>query len=269
MRECWEVRAIPSGSLTSYSCDDSSMRAPRSWPIGWQRFNLWFIFVVVVTAVATGYAQDPASNTPAPAADKGALQVNWLYGSFVPKEVPLEALTPAQRWKLYTRMTYTTYGIYIKTGFFTLRDQIANSPPEWGQTAAGFGKRLGTRQAQFVIQNSLTALGDAAVGWELRYDRCRCDGLWPRTWHSIARNFVTYDRTEKNLRPQLMPYAAAFGAAVAAAAWQPDNPNLLVKGYQGAITQAGVGIGINWLAEFAPEIKKVLRRNKDKAVNKP
>jgi hypothetical protein len=38
----------------------------------------------------------------------------------------------------------------------------------------------------------------------------------------------------------------------------------LVKGYQGAITQVGVGIGVDWLAEFAPEIKHMLHRDKAK-----
>jgi hypothetical protein len=35
-----------------------------------------------------------------------------------------------------------------------------------------------------------------------------------------------------------------------------------VKGYQAAITQVGVGIGVNWLAEFAPEIKRTLHIDK-------
>ena len=74
---------------------------------------------------------------------------------------------------------------------------------------------------------------------------------------------MTYDRTEKALRPQLFSYAAAFGGAAIAATWYPGNPNVLVKGYQGAITQVGVGIGVNWLAEFAPEITRVIRRKKE------
>jgi hypothetical protein len=190
------------------------------------------------------------------------LSVNWLYGAYVPKDVPLVPLTPKQRWKLYIRMTYTTWGIYIKTGFFTMSDQIRDTPPEWERSASGFAKRAGTRQAQFVIQNSLTALGDAALGWEVRYNRCRCEGFKRRSWHAIARNFVTYRSSDQHLRPQIMPYAAAFAASVTAASWEPGNPNLLVKGYQGAITQVAFGIGVNWLAEFAPDIKAILRRNK-------
>jgi len=100
------------------------------------------------------------------------------------------------------------------------------------------------------------------LGWEPRYDRCRCGGFWPRTGHAIVRNFVTYDRTEKSLRPQLLPYLGAFTGSVTGTAWQPGNHNWEVKGYQAVITQVPVGMAINWIGEFAPEITRVVRRHK-------
>jgi hypothetical protein len=190
------------------------------------------------------------------------INVNWIYGAYVPKDVPLNPLTNKGRWRLYVRQAYTTPGIYIKTLLFTTHDQVQNTPSEWGNDIEGYAKRIGSRQAQFIIQNSLSAEGNALASWEPRYDRCRCNGIWPRTRQTVVRNFVTYDRTEKGLRPQLFSYAAAFGGAAVAATWYPGNPNVLVKAYQGAIAQVGVGIGVNWLAEFAPEITRVLRREK-------
>ena len=224
-----------------------------------RRIACFILTLTLMAANAVAQANSAAQQPTAPN-ENDSLKVNSLDGAFVPRSVPLKPLTPPERWKLYLRTTYTTYGIYIKTGIFTLSDQIRNVPPEWGKTPGGFGKRLGTREAQFVIQNSLTAAGNAALGWEPRYDRCRCAGFWPRTWHAINRNFVTYGGPNQSTRPQIMPYAGAFGAAAASASWQPNNPSVLIKGYQGAVTQVAVGIGVNWLAEFAPEIKRVLRR---------
>lgn len=230
----------------------------------------WLMLMVLVLFKLAAYAQDaaPAKQDPASVnqagttgSDKDALKVNWLYGSFVPKEVPFIPLTPHQRWKLYLRATYTTWGIYVKTGLFTISDQIENSPSQWGRGFDGFAKRLGTRQAQFVIQNSLNHYGNAVVGWEPRYDRCHCNGFWPRTRHSIVRNFVTYGGAEQALRPQIMPYAAAFGGGATVATWLP-GANVVVKGYQAAVTQVAVGIGANWLAEFAPEITHALHLKK-------
>jgi hypothetical protein len=37
---------------------------------------------------------------------------------------------------------------------------------------------------------------------------------------------------------------------------------VLIKGYQSAATQAWVGVVSNLLAEFAPDVKRMLRKNK-------
>jgi hypothetical protein len=190
------------------------------------------------------------------------INVNWLYGSFVPRDVPLEPLDGRLRWNLYIRQTYTTPGIYVKTTLFTVHDQVHNAIPEWGGGIQGFATRFASREGQFIIQNSVTSLGFAAVGWEPRYDRCRCDGFWPRTRHAIVRNFVTYDQTEKSLRPQIMPYLGAFAGSAISTTWKPGNVRLWTEGYQGVITQVPVGIGTNFLGEFAPEITRILRKKK-------
>jgi len=204
----------------------------------------------------------PSRDRATSAESQAQINVNWFYGSYVPKNVPLESLDARMRWKLYLRQTYTTPGIYIKTLLFATHDQVTDSDPEWGDDFEGFAKRLGNRQVQFIIQNSVSSLGNGIAGWEPRYDRCKCDGFWPRARHAIVRNFVTYDRTETSLRPQLMAYLGAFGAASIASTWEPGHPRWEVKGYQAAVTQVFVGTGINWIGEFAPEIGKVLKRKK-------
>ena len=222
-----------------------------------------FAFIIAIVS-GPCFAQQPPqlSQQPAREADK-QINVNWLYGSYIPKDAPIEPLTGAERWTLYKRMTFTTWGIYIKTALFSIHDQFTTSPSQWGNGIGGFGKRVLTRQAQYIIQNSFTAAGDAALGWELRYDRCRCNGFWPRTRHAIVRNFVTYN-ANRELRPQLMPYAASFGGGVITATWEPGNPGLLVKGYQGVIDQVAVGIASYWIGEFAPEITRVLRKKRSR-----
>jgi hypothetical protein len=207
------------------------------------------------TRPQTAGSENPETNTQLP--------VNWLYGAYVPKEAPLVSLNGKERLKLYVRQTYTTPGIYIKTGFFAVHDQVRNTPADWGDGIAGFGKRLGSNQATNIIQNSFTSLGQASVGWEPRYDRCKCEGGWLRFRHAFVRNFVTYDRSEISVRPNIMPFAAAFGAGVISATWNPNNPTITVKGYQSVITQAWVGVIINNIGEFAPDVMKKLKKHKN------
>jgi hypothetical protein len=190
------------------------------------------------------------------------INVNWLYGSYVPKGVQMESLNGKQRFALYVNQTYTTPGIYVKTILFASRDQIADRNPQWGQGIEGYAKRLGDRHLQSIIQNSIASSGNAVLGWEPRYDRCKCDGFWLRTRHAVVRNFVTYDRSEKSLRPQLMPYVGAFGSSALATTWQGENASWTVRGYQAAITQVFVGSAINWVGEFAPEIFGVFHKKK-------
>jgi hypothetical protein len=212
----------------------------------------------------SGIAQEPTKAVETPATPvSSTLPVNWIYGAYIPKGAPMQPLTGDQRFKLYLRQTYTTPGIYVKTGFFAIHDQAKEVQPDWGDGASGFAKRLGSLHAGNVIQNSLTALGNAAVGFEPRYDRCRCEGAWPRMRHAVVRNFITYGGADdKAVRPQIMSYAAAFGAGVTVASWEPNNHGVLPKGYQSMVTQAWVGVVVDALAEFAPDIKRMLHKNK-------
>jgi hypothetical protein len=243
----------------------------------------WAMIAVVVSILASScFAQENTQNpqtcppaakpqAPAPQPEKKTdkqINVNWLYGAYVPKDVPLEPLSGNERVHLWIRASFTTYGIYFKTAVFSLSDQANNKPPAWGDGWAGYGKRVASRQGQFVIQNSLSALGNGILGYEPRYNRCRCNGFWPRTGHAIARNFVTYDRTESNIRPQIPLYAAAFGAGVIAGTWTP-NHDLLTTGGHGALTQVGFGILANVFGEFWPEIERIWKHNKKPAGSAP
>jgi hypothetical protein len=190
-----------------------------------------------------------------------SLSVNWLYGAYIPKDAPLIPLSGKQRLKLYLRQSFTSPGIYVKTALFSVGDQIDQSPPEWGRNFGGYARRVGSRYGQFVVQNSFSTLGNALLRYEPRYDRCRCDGFWPRTGHALMRNFVTYNRTETEMRPQIALYAAALAAGMVSSTWKPRS-EAWPEGYQSVITQAGFGLLSNWIGEFAPEITRVVRRRK-------
>jgi len=185
--------------------------------------------------------------------------VNWLYGAYVPKNVPLVTLNGSERGQLFVAQSFVTPGIYIKTGFFSTWDQIRNEPPEWGSGPSGFGKRAASHHTQSLIQNSLSTIGNAALGYEPRYDQCKCDGTWNRIRHAVVRNFVTYNRTEKERRPQFAMYGAAFGSGAISTVWKPEGLNAISNGANGLLDQAIWGTLTNLVGEFGPEIKKILK----------
>jgi hypothetical protein len=57
-------------------------------------------------------------------------------------------------------------------------------------------------------------------------------------------------------------YLGAFVGNVTATAWEPGNSEWQVKGVQGVVTQVPIGMGINFIGEFAPEITRGIKHNK-------
>ena len=187
------------------------------------------------------------------------LPAQWFLGSYVPSDRNLTPLTLEERRDVYIRQTYLTGASYLKRLFSAGVDQARGAPYEWGGGLGGYGKRFGSRYGQFIIQNSIAAAGNAALGYEPRYDYCKCTGFWPRTKHAIERNFVTYNETEVERRVQIPLYVGAFGAgAISGATWRPATENPWKDGAYSVASQAGFGVLSNWLQEFALDIGRKL-----------
>ncbi len=182
------------------------------------------------------------------------LPIVWLIGPYVPHQIKLSPLTLPERREVYFRQTYFNAGAYFARAFAAGVDQARGIPYEWGGGFGGYGQRFASHFGQFMIQNTLVAGGNAALGYEPRYDVCRCSGFWPRTRHAIVRNFVTYNETESELRPQIPLFAGAFSAGVIASTWKPGNHSVLSDGLYATLEQAGYGVAVNWVKEFALDI---------------
>lgn len=203
------------------------------------------------------------NSTRASMADKiRDLPTRWLRGTAVPPERELYSLNNHQRFRVYVRQTYFSVGTYADRALRTGIDQARGVPSQWGGGMEGFGKRYASRYAQYVIKNTLTSAGDAALGYEPRYDLCRCRGFWNRTRHAMIRNFVTYNSTERELRPQLPLYGAAFVAGMAASNWKPGPRNPWSEGGRAAAEQAGWGVLSKWLNEFSGDIGRTISRRR-------
>jgi hypothetical protein len=190
------------------------------------------------------------------------LPAEWFLGAYVPSDRNLQPLNYQERGQVYVRQTYLTGASYLKRLFAAGVDQARGVPSQWGGGFAAYGERFGSRYGQFIIQNTLTSAGDAALGYEPRYDLCRCLGFWPRTRHAMLRNFVTYNSTEIEKKPQIPLYLAAFSAGALATTWKPGSQSPWRSGAYGVLAQAGVGAISNWLQEFALDLGRKLSRNK-------
>jgi hypothetical protein len=179
----------------------------------------------------------------------------WIAGIYVGKNRKLVPMTRQQREDYYLHQTFTTPEAYMKRMFAALVDQ-ARGVPAWQGGIGGYAERFASREGQFFTSNSLAALGNAKLGYEVRYDKCKCSDFRHRMRHAIMRNFLTYDRSEENLRPQFALYGGAFGGGLVATAWKPSPKNAWVNGVWAVLGQAAYGSLVNLITEFGTEINR-------------
>jgi hypothetical protein len=180
----------------------------------------------------------------------------WIAGEYMGRNRPLVSPTREQREEIYLRETLTTPEAYIKRMFAAGIDQARGVPYQWDDGWAGYAERFASREGQFIAANSLAALGNAKLGYEVRYDQCKCQGLWRRTRHAFVRNLVTYDRSEEHLRPQWALYGGAFGGGMISTAWKPSPKDAFTNGGRAAAEQVGWGTLLNFFTEFSWEINR-------------
>jgi hypothetical protein len=180
----------------------------------------------------------------------------WIAGEYVGRNRKLVSPTRQQREEIYLRQTLTTPEAYMKRMFAAGIDQARGTPYQWDDGWAGYAERFASREGQFIAANSLAAAGNALLGYEVRYDQCKCQGLWPRTRHAFIRNLVTYDRSEEHLRPQWALYGGAFGGGAISTVWKPGSHSVFAEGGQAMAEQIGWGTLLNFFTEFSREINR-------------
>lgn len=138
---------------------------------------------------------------------------------------------------------------------------IVGDPDGWGRTWNGYGKRVGTTFALFTMEEAIHDTGDAALRLDPRYFRCRCNGVWHRSWHALKMTALAYDG-EGQLHLDLPRFAGDYAASMIVTTWYPPHYSPLVQGVQMGHVQVGTDVGVNLLREFSPELKRILQRFK-------
>ena len=216
-----------------------------------------------IAAEKTKQVTVKAAETTKQLAEQGLVHMrsweqSWVTGIFVERDTPLVPLTLEQRKQIYFRQTLATPGAYLKRMFAAGIDQARGVPSQWDDGLGGYAERFASREGQFIAANTLAFMANSRLGYEVRYDQCRCKGFLPRARHAILRNLVTYDRREQNWRPQLGLYAGSFGGGLISTAWKPHPRNAFAEGGRAMAGQVAYGTLLNLFIEFATDINRKL-----------
>ena len=145
--------------------------------------------------------------------------------SALPRQVASSYTRPTQKL-VADNYLFATFGPYPISGAAVAAGvgQWNNSPPEWGQGAQGYGKRIGSDFGMAAIGTTVRYGLSEAFREDSLYYRCECRGVFPRIGNAVIST-VTARRGQNGHRvfsfsALAAPYA---GAAVAVYGWYPDR----------------------------------------------
>ncbi len=176
------------------------------------------ILLLLVAAMTVRTKAQAVANSASPSATEE-----------VTKSAPpnLQYVRPTQKTRLHNYFfdamgPYPIVGAAIAAGI----NQANNTPPEWRQGAAAYGKRLGSDFGIAAVSTSTRYALATAFREDTLYYRCQCKGLFPRLDHAVISTF-TGRRGNNGHRvfsiPALVaPYA---GALTAVYGWYPGRYN--------------------------------------------
>jgi hypothetical protein len=136
-----------------------------------------------------------------------------------------------------------------------------NSPPEWGGSWEGFGKRYGNRALTIGISNSIEAAMGTLWAEDPRYRRSRESGLWRRTGYAAKTTLLAY-HADGELHPAYARYLGVVGNNFIANSWLPPSSNQ----WQDALERVGWGLlgrfGDSMFQEFWPDVARLIHKKK-------
>jgi hypothetical protein len=181
----------------------------------------------------------------------------------VARDQPWRPLRAEERLDLLVRGSYLNPASHLRAGLVATIDHLQNDPPQWDNSLVGFRHRFADRSARFLVRDTLEAGMAGALGHEVRYVPCPCEGARRRLWHAFAGGFRTYDRNGQ-WRPHYSRYASVFGAEYIRYTWRPPADRDASEVATGALVQLGVGVTGRVFREFSPEIKHGFRKLRGK-----
>jgi len=131
--------------------------------------------------------------------------------------------TRSTRLRNYLFDSFGPYPI-VGAGFVAGINQAYDTPPEWKQGAAAYGRRLGSNFGIAAISGTTRYALAEALREDTLYYRCECQGVFPRLKHAVISTFTARSGDDGHrvfaFSALVSPYA---GTMTAVYAWYPDR----------------------------------------------
>ena len=194
------------------------------------------------------------AQSPDPPRDSGIVStaIGWI------SPAPDTPLTAGQRWHDYWMATVGP-GAMLSEGIAAGFGQWVNSPPEWGQGGAGYGRRLANDMGYNAVRNTLMHGSAALLHEDNRYFASGKQSAAGRVVYALTSP-VTARRESGARSVSISGITGIVGVSLISRAWSPPSwqgaDNVAISA---ALTYAGTA-GFNLAREFVPDIIRRFRR---------
>jgi hypothetical protein len=142
-----------------------------------------------------------------------------------PTQLDLTYTRPPQSTKLHNYV-FDAFGPYPIVGAAAVAgfNQTYNTPPEWKQSAEGYGKRFASDFGIAAVSTTTRYALAEAFKEDTLYYRCECTGVFPRLRHAVLST-LTARRGEDGHRVFSVPSLVSpyVGTMTAVYGWYPDR----------------------------------------------
>jgi hypothetical protein len=159
-------------------------------------------------------------------------------------------MTQGQRLRNYLWTTFNPVS-FAAAGASAGIGQWRNRPEEWGQGAAGFGRRYASAFGEHVTLTTITYGVSAVLHEDNRYFRSEDTGFRSRLFYAVSSTFMAR-RDDGTRRISISRIAGFVGAAFISRSWQPSSTNSFGNGVGNLGSSVGVAVGFNVAREFLP-----------------
>jgi len=134
--------------------------------------------------------------------------------------------------------------------------QARNSPHEWGQGVAGFGKRLGSALGTHIVKASIQYPVAYARHEALGYQPSNKSRFLPRLKYALESTVITHKTNTGRRTIAAGEISGVIGSGLISRLWQPASTHTVASGFGTAGIALGADAGMNVAKEFWPKHPK-------------
>jgi hypothetical protein len=166
-------------------------------------------------------------------------------------------LTFDQKFQIYIKQTYSLPSLIVPAALAGI-DQATDSPKEWGEGRAAYGRRLGTVRGRFQFRNVCAFGVGAMLHEDPRFLPSGQHGTWLRTKYVLVHTLVA--RTDSGgQQPAFATFAGALGSGFFPNLWLPPSENSTGHALTRSAVSLGMDMGMNMGIEFGPDDRRFFR----------